>query len=731
MRLMIATLLVLALCAPVVLTQTPQKPQKREQEPVPDDIIRITTELVQTDVFVTDKNEKIISDLTINDFKIFENGKRQEVKFMQFVSPEAAPRIEGVVSVAGRPVDSDVSRNLTAGEVHRVLAFVVDDLTIPFEDVISVRNLLTDFVDNRMREGDLVAIVRVVGGNGLLQQFTSDKRILRRAIERITPQLNPYSAFNNLPSDQQTNTQRLQAAETDSTSPANFPAEAISESNTNLDESSDGVTRGLRALATLSVAAEMTNNMKALSGRKSLVLISGGLPLSESRPNQITIGGVPVSVMETRSYLTNVTTLLRQLIDRASRAGVVINTMDIRGLKASRGVALFTDPGNEATSHLGGGGPTGSGRLPNMATFDNLALDTLSGHQGLQALAESTGGVSVINTSNFREGLDKVLARSSYYLLAYTPTEPFDNKYHKLEIKVSRPGAKVYSREGYFATPDAPAGAQMTKEQAILKAARSPLAKREVEIAGRLQYRFLPENAAEVDINLLINANNLEFTQGGDGKYLSTFDVVGFLVNSLGKSQGGFSQTVTTNLSPEDYKRALTSGVSFTGHAQLPPGSYQLRVVVRTENGRLGSMAQYLEVPDLSKKNLTASSIFLYAVDPTQGANAKPQPLTALRQLPRKQDLRYAAVIYFPKVTDGKTQIRSQVIVSRGDKVIFQEPDQPVTAVVQNDQAVKIGQLGLGKAQPGRYVLTLVVKEPMGNKKERTIVRSVDFNLVD
>jgi len=66
----------------------------------------------------------------------------------------------------------------------------------------NVRKLLTDFVDNQMGEGDLVAIVRVFGGSGLLQQFTSDKRLLRRAISLITPQLTAYSAFDNLTSEE-------------------------------------------------------------------------------------------------------------------------------------------------------------------------------------------------------------------------------------------------------------------------------------------------------------------------------------------------------------------------------------------------------------------------------------------------------------------------------------------------------------------------------------------------
>jgi VWFA-related protein len=714
----------------IAFAQTPGTPQKPPQEIAPDDIIRISTALVQTDVVVVDKNDHPINDLKLEEFKLSENGKRQDVKFLEFVSPDTGPRIEGSAKIGGQAAESEVSRNLTAGELRRVFAFVVDDLTIPIEDVSNVRKLLNDFVDNQMREGDLVAIVRVVGGNGLLQQFTSDKRILRRAISRITPQLTPYSAFNNLTSEEQIG-KDLRAAAT-ALPGARLDEPVVGEANANIDSSNDGATRGFRALATLSTASEVTNSMRVLPGRKTMVLISGGLPLWESTANSnvARIGDAPVSVIETRTYAVNMNYLINLLIDRASRAGVVINTMDIRGLKGVGGVTHFNDPGNEATSALGGGSP-GFGRTPNMAEFDNSALDSLSGHMGLQELAAWTGGLAVTNTNNFSAGLDRIVGRSSYYLLAYTPTEQFDGKFHKLEIKVTRPGARVYGREGYVARGDAAATTQ-TREDAIVKAAMSPLAKNEVELAGRLQYRFLPDNQAQIDINLLINANNLDFKQGADGKYESTFDVVGFLINSLGKSQGGFGQTVHASLPREEYKRALASGISYTGHAELPAGSYQLRTVVREEStGRLGTFTQYLEVPNLAKKHLTASSIFLYAVNPDPGGKAPPEPLSALRQLPRKQDLRYAAIIYNPKVGDGKMQLKSQVIVTRNGKVIFQDAEAPVTTSVQEGQVIKIGQLGLGKAEGGRYLLTLVITDPQADKQERTIVRSIDFTLID
>lgn len=724
MKPIIAVLLTLLSLAHPVLSQTPQAPP---QEAAPEDVMRIATSLVQTDLVVTDKNDQVIPDLKLEDFKVYENGKRQDLKFIEFVSAEAAPRIEGSINVNGQAVEPDVERNLSARDLHRVFAFVVDDLTVPFEDVVSVRNLLTNFVDNQMREGDLVGIVRVAGGRGLLQQFTSDRPLLRRAIAEIRPTLNTYSAFNNITTSQGINTQPQRA-------PAGEGRTLMPEivGVPDVDVSEQGVISGQRALVTLHTAADVVNSMKALPGRKNLVLISGGLPLYETSQNEVKVDGAPIQLAEANVYINNVSSVLRQLTDRASRAGVVINTMDIRGLKASRGVSLYTDPGNEARSALFGGGPVDSnfGRSPNMAQFDNKALDTLSGHLGLQALASATGGVSVVNTHDFNEGLSRILNRSNYYLIGYRPSEPFDGKFHKLEIKVDRPGAKVYMRAGYTATADV-ADQPKTKEEALLRAVRSPLAKRDIDLSGALQYRFRPDNSAEVDINLLVDASNLAFKQGADNKYHASFDVVGFLADDTGKSMGGFSQTVSASLPPEDYKRALAYGIGYTGHTTLPPGEYQLRAAVReNETGRLGSMSQFLEIADLSKKRLAVSSLFLYSIDPTSGSKAKPEALSGLRELLRKQDLRYAVVIYNPKSSGGKTQLQTHIVISRGGKVLFQEPDQPVTSPVLNGQVPKIGQFGLGKTPAGRLLLTLVVTD-QGEKQARTVVRAMDFLLLD
>jgi hypothetical protein len=88
----------MTLCS--VVAQTPQNPP---QEVSPEDVVRITTELVQTDIVVTDKNEHIVPDLKLEDFELFDNGHKQDLKFSEFVSTESSPSNNALKGVAISP----------------------------------------------------------------------------------------------------------------------------------------------------------------------------------------------------------------------------------------------------------------------------------------------------------------------------------------------------------------------------------------------------------------------------------------------------------------------------------------------------------------------------------------------------------------------------------------------------------------------------------------------------
>ena len=713
MKKLSAASLLITLLSGLVPAQTQQKPQPQTTPTASDEILRITTELVQTDVVVTDKNDQLVTDLKLGDFEIYENGKKQETSFMEFISVDSPGRSEdsSLTAQVAPGVDTAVARDLAAKDLRRVIAFVVDDVTIPSEDMARTRQVLSEFVETKMQTGDLVAIVRTVGGLGLLEQFTTDRQILRRAIAQLgVRSIPPYLAFGG------PETGRLSSPPTPV---GDGSSEQTIGSNTEFEGPSEGTNQVPRAVLALSVSNALIDSLRQVPGRKNLVLLSGGLPLFD-----LSRGG---------SVVGDVTLLFRMLTDNATRSGVVINTMDVRGLKAAGAVARFVD--TPAKSALGGGTFAGSnentaGRGPDLSLLgDRSATEQLT----LRTLASTTGGLSVVNSNNFSAGLDRVLSRSrAYYRLAYKPSEKFDKKFHKVDIKVKRSGTRVYAAEGYFAREPKAEGPR-TKEEEIMAAARSPLARRELEVAAELQYKFSPTNQAQLDINTVIDAHKLTFTRATDGKYQTSMDVVGFVFDQLGRSRGGISQTVNADFSEENYQRALANGISYTASTELPPGYYQVRLVVRElKTGNTGTVSRYFEVPDLGNKQLTMSSLLLYAVNPTGGNKSVPEQLSAARIVSRKQDLRYAGIIYNARLDNGKPGLRARLIISQGNKMLFQEPEQPFEGPSgAPGQFVKVGQIGLSKVPAGRYVLTLVITDPLADKKRQIVARSVDFTVVN
>ena len=189
--LLLGLLLSLATLAQQTDNSRPQPPPAAEGEPQQsprsndDEVVCITTNLVQVDAVVTDKNGKLITDLRPDEVQIFEDGHQQKITNFSFVNPEAS----SAPLLPSAPLDKNAPplppTKLHPEDVRRTIALVIDDLVLSFRSTYDVRNALKKFVDQQMQPGDLVAIIRTIGGIGALQQFTADKRQLHAAIERV------------------------------------------------------------------------------------------------------------------------------------------------------------------------------------------------------------------------------------------------------------------------------------------------------------------------------------------------------------------------------------------------------------------------------------------------------------------------------------------------------------------------------------------------------------------
>ena len=137
-RIPLVAIFVLSLAA-VGLSQNPSP------TPVPedDDVVKISTSIIQLDVTVRDKKGRPITDLRGDEIEIFENGKKQDINGLSFVA-----NVKETES-AGPPVPGAPPRPVRPEEVRRTIAIVVDDLTLSFDSTFRVRTVLGKFIERR------------------------------------------------------------------------------------------------------------------------------------------------------------------------------------------------------------------------------------------------------------------------------------------------------------------------------------------------------------------------------------------------------------------------------------------------------------------------------------------------------------------------------------------------------------------------------------------------------
>src|SRR5215216_69853 len=144
---------------------TAQQPSPSPAPPPQDEVIRVTTNLVQADVIVTDKSGRQVSDLRPEDFEVMEDGKRQSLSHFSYISTERPNRpADGPAKPADNSSPEVLPFPVSDAQARRTLAIVVDDLGLSAESIVSVRKALKEFVENQMQPHDLVAIVRTTQG---------------------------------------------------------------------------------------------------------------------------------------------------------------------------------------------------------------------------------------------------------------------------------------------------------------------------------------------------------------------------------------------------------------------------------------------------------------------------------------------------------------------------------------------------------------------------------------
>ncbi|MEO6334936.1 MAG: VWA domain-containing protein [Pyrinomonadaceae bacterium] len=709
-------------------SQTPSIPPPQEDASV----VKISTDLIQVDVTVTDKNGKVITNLRREDFEIFENGERQSVTGFAFVgktlagaSVAATAKQNGLKP--GLPVPPP--KPLTASAVRRTLAIVVDDVQLSFSSVSQTRKALRRFVDEQMLPDDLVAIIRTGGGVGALQQFTSDKRVLRAAIERL--RWNPaYGAFDSLsPVSQNASdiTERFRRESDNVASGSSKQTTTILPSEGAHDKKSADVSRnsakqeaGMYVQSSLGAVKYILAGMQSLPGRKAMLFFSDGLDATD------------LSVKSSSSIALS---FLQDVAELANRSSVVVYTFDARGMQS---MAIGA---SDSTYEI----IDGYRGVKQTARRD----DFMRSQDGLVYFANRTGGRAFLNSDNFNYGIQRALDdQAGYYLLAYVPdAESFDpekRKFNKLEIRVKRPGVDVSYRSGFFNVPGDLAAPNQSPDRKLVGALMSPFTENAISLNISALFANDKTDGPYIRSFLHIDARGLVFRDDADGWKKSTFDVVAAAFGDNGMPVETKESQYTIKTKGATYESMLERGFVYVLPLPLKkPGLYQFRVAVRdTETGKIGSAYQIVEVPDLTKKGFILSSLAVENVSLETWRNMTsgkignrpgqvqvPSTLlydTVLRQFSPGSVLRYGYEVY-----DGSGQthplreVEARATIFRDNSAVVKGNLNKIDVSAQKDPrrlAISGAMTLPDSLEPGDYVLNLSVFDSAGNRSATQIL---------
>ena len=664
--------------------------------------IRVSVNEVRLDVVVLDKKGNQITDLTADDFEVFQNNKRQEITSSVYIDSQPGAAAQPVADQKGNPSQSVAGQKgnlpsqpaaaLKKEDVRRTILFVVDDYVMTFENSYYTKIALRNFVEKQMQPGDLVAILRTDYGNSALNMFHSDKRETLARINALPPAL-----FTG-------NSSRIMG-------------EVAIESQ----------------LATLSYSLRAVKNMP---GRKILIMMSK--VKWPYRPY--------VWIFESYKNKFNA------LADDALRAGVVVNLLDMDGLYS------FKSNVEDASERPMGGLnmredmlESIKASLQRIAEYDSIPIPN--------PLPDKTGGVVIEDSNFFLEGIGRETESlmRGYYLVSYEPPpDTFkeqsrrDDYYRRIKVRVKREGAKVYTRDGFFGKLESESNAGVPKPDPLIETIYSPFQSTDlnVDIAAGYVKDARDGYLVRSWVHLAPEDVRIEETEGGN-----RIDLEAIYVTSDINGNIADSKRVEFSLTGFDIDWIRRHGIRFS--MLLPvkkPGPYYVRISIQDKkSGSIGSAYQFLEIPDLKKKGMALSNIFILAgVDDLQWMNSNETTKEvffpefhgeevrspALRAYKPGDNLLTMTMLYnADEKAISRSEIEIRTILYKDGEEYLRGAAAPVTSdkVDDSDSIPLLSIFAVGQDMaPGNYMLQLVATDKKsGNKEEGAASQVLGFRVVE
>lgn len=680
--------------------------------PTPDvETIRVNTDLIQTNVTVIDKNNRFVDGLKPEQFQLKIDGKLTPIDFFDYSS--SAKIVEKQSKQTDSPTSVVSGANASFLRERKVI-FFVDDLHLSLDSLNRTRIAITHFIDDEMQPRDSVLIVSASGRIGFLQQFTNNKAVLRTALARLKftpfvprdtepPPMPEFTALRILNGDKEA---------------ADFYVEQIFKGfnvkglgginyNGALEMVRNRANNIVSALVTVSETSlgsleSLLQTLNQTEGRKLIFFASDGFFLGAKNNS-------PVD-----------NTRLQRVINAATRSGSVIYTIDARGLFSLQADATGERPFDPR------------GRLDRGRVSEEILSQ-----DALFSLAEQTGGQFLKNQNYFDKWINRTVdENSNYYVLAWSPEKDLssDKNFRRIEVSIiGRPDLNVRLQRGYLSNADAVdlKSAENKKENKSKKSSevvapnvvqKTP-EKKILPVSLTLNYLDVPNVGAVLTSSVQIATDKLDY---GDGKQSAAINVAGIILDEQGKQTADFK----TGLSVTPRVGDTEQSVIYNSRTPLKPGIYQIRIAARqTKSGQTGTATEWIEIPDLSNKQITMGSLLLGVKEVRK--SDKPEDVQVQfsvdHQFERPLQLDFLSFVYnAARGADGAINLETKIeIFDAQGRAIVNTPLRPLSTKGLNDleRVPLTGAIRQQTSAPGDYLLRVTVNDL--NAKTTTVQQTI------
>jgi VWFA-related protein len=574
----------ISVAAPSDLPQTPTVAPA--QSAPPGFSLHVSTRLVDIGVTAFDKKGKPVTDLTRDDFVIYDNGKKQNPRSFSHVTtasagPETPAIADKPVLYSNRLDAMSLAQTEGTSAPENSTLILLDATSLGLSDLSRARERILGFFDKLPASEPVGLYVRNGYGFRVLAEGTTNHAALLSALQGWTPSAQDLARAREeeVRSRQQFDTVQsssdLQAANGNIAGSTSASSELAIPGGATVDpkmmkEGSDP------ALQALTVVVAVAAHMGSIPGHKNLVWIASDSVLanwtgqgSGKDKNSNSVASLAIRTQEALNdahvslYPVDASQLETSSTDASlQNAGVQLDPSVKDNMPIAAQGDVTPDPGARASAQL----------QQNIRPVE----------AAVQQMAEATGGRSFTRSGNLAAVLSSVIEDGqATYLLSFAPDTQPDDQYHRLTVAVpSRRGITLRYRTGYLYSKE-PTTLKDRFKQAIWQPLDS------TGIAIRAQRTNASSGAA---VSLDIAATDVTLTQKGD-RWTGSLDI--FLVqrDATGMHAEVKEQTLALALKNTTYEKVMREGIPFDQYLEKTPDSGTLRIIVADQSsGRIGSV---------------------------------------------------------------------------------------------------------------------------------------------